>query len=40
MSGEVLTRAIAADAPVMIDDIESAYAYNDSLKKAIYARGL
>jgi N-acetylneuraminate synthase len=40
MSGEVLTNPLKADAPVMIDDIESAYAYNETLKKAIYARGL
>ncbi len=40
MSGEVLTRALAADAPVMIDDIESAYAYNEELKQHIYRRGI
>jgi N-acetylneuraminate synthase len=40
MSGEVLTRSLIADAPIMIDDIDSAYAYDDNLKKAIYERGI
>jgi len=40
MSGEKLLREIKADAPIMIDDIDSPYAFNDSLKKLIYNRGL
>jgi sialic acid synthase SpsE len=40
MSGEVLNRAMKADEPVMIDDIDSAYAHDAALKQAIYARGL
>jgi N-acetylneuraminate synthase len=40
MSGEVLLRDIAADQPVMIDDIDSPYADNAELKALIYERGL
>lgn len=40
MSGEVLNRSLKADEPVRIDDIDSAYAHDDALKQAIYARGL
>ncbi len=40
MAGEVLTRAVKADAPLLIDDIESAYAHDEQLKKSIYARGI
>jgi len=40
MSGEVLTRAVSADAPIQIDDIESAYAQSPSLRQCIYARGI
>ncbi len=40
MHGEVLQRAVAADAPIRIDDIDSPYAGNDALKALIYSRGL
>lgn len=40
MRGEVLLKAIPKDAPVMIDKIDSAYAYIPSLKQLIYSRGL
>lgn len=40
MSGEVLLHAIKKDAPIMIDDIDSPYAFNNSLKNKIYERGL
>jgi N-acetylneuraminate synthase len=40
MRGEVLLKRIAKDAPVMIDDIDSPYAYIPSLKNLIYRRGL
>ncbi len=40
MRGEVLLKPIQKDAPVMIDEIDSAYAYISSLKQLIYARGL
>ena len=40
MHGEVLLKAIAADSPVRIDDIDSPYAHNEQLKALIYSRGL
>ncbi len=40
MSGEVLLKRIKKDAPVMIDTIDSPYAYNEELKQVIYKRGL
>ena len=40
MAGEVLTRDLRADAPLMIDDIDSAYAHDEQLKQAIYDRGI
>jgi N-acetylneuraminate synthase len=40
MSGEVLLKPIAKDAPILIDIIDSPYSANESLKAAIYARGL
>lgn len=40
MRGEVLLHDIKKDAPIMIDDIDSPYAYDDALKKDIYERGL
>lgn len=39
-NGEMLERPIAADKPVMIDDIDSPYAKVESLKKLIYNRGI
>ncbi len=40
MNGEVILKDIKKDSPVMIDDIDSAYAYNEELKNLIYERGL
>jgi len=40
MSGEMLLKPIAKDGPVMIDHIDGPYAYNDRLKRTIFARGL
>ncbi len=40
MRGEVLVQATSADAPIMIDSIDSPYAKNDQLKSLIYLRGL
>jgi N-acetylneuraminate synthase len=40
MHGEILLQDIAADHPVMIDDIDSPYAENAELKTTIYARGV
>ncbi len=40
MRGEVLLNGIKKDAPVLIDDIDSPYSSSDTLKKAIYQRGL
>jgi N-acetylneuraminate synthase len=40
MHGEVLQRAVPADAPIRIDDIDSPYAGDNSLKALIYSRGL
>lgn len=40
MRGEVLLKRVAKDSPVMIDDIDSPYAYIPSLKNLIYRRGL
>jgi sialic acid synthase SpsE len=40
MSGETLQASIARDQPIMIDAIDSAYAYHDELKKLIYERGI
>lgn len=40
MSGEALIKDITSDAPIMIDDIDSPYAFNENLKKRIYNRGL
>lgn len=40
MTGEVLLKDIKKDQPIMIDDIDSPYAKNPSLKQFIYQRGL
>jgi N-acetylneuraminate synthase len=40
MSGETLRQAVKADAPIMIDDLDSIYAHNNELKQTIYNRGL
>jgi len=40
MNGEILLHPLTKDRPIMIDDIDSPYAYNDELKKLIYNRGL
>lgn len=40
MSGEALIKDIASDSPIMIDDIDSPYAFNENLKNRIYNRGL
>ena len=40
MRGEVLLKDIKKDSPIQIDDIDSPYAYNSSLKDVIYNRGL
>ena len=40
MRGEVMLRSCDADAPITIDMIDSPYADNENLKRAIYDRGL
>ncbi|MDR2365453.1 MAG: N-acetylneuraminate synthase family protein [Zoogloeaceae bacterium] len=40
MRGEVLLRDVAADQPILIDDIDSPYAENPELKALIYGRGI
>ncbi|MBR1617941.1 N-acetylneuraminate synthase family protein [bacterium] len=40
MKGEVLLQDINKDEAIMIDDIDSPYAYNEDLKDIIYNRGL
>ncbi len=40
MSGEMLLAPVAKDQPILIDAIDSPYAYNDRLKQLIYNRGL
>jgi N-acetylneuraminate synthase len=40
ISGEVLLQPCVKDKPIMIDMIDTPYAYNDSLKKRIYERGI
>ena len=40
MNGEVLLKDIKKDQPIMIDNIDSPYAYDKDLKQLIYSRGL
>lgn len=40
MNGEILLNNVSKDSPLMIDDIDSPYAFNEELKKKIYDRGL
>ena len=40
MHGETLLTPVKKDQPVMIDSIDSAYAYHEELKKLIYERGI
>lgn len=40
MHGEILLNAVAADAPIRIDDVDSPYAHDARLKALIYSRGL
>ena len=40
MQGETLLHPVAQDQPILIDAIDSAYAYNDELKNLIYDRGI
>ena len=40
MNSEVMLRPCDADQPIMIDMIDSPYADNENLKRAIYDRGL
>ncbi len=40
MRGEMLLNAVKKDAPVKIDDIQSPYSQNPSLRETIYKRGL
>jgi len=40
MQGETLLHPVEQDKPILIDAIDSAYAYNDELKSLIYDRGI
>jgi N-acetylneuraminate synthase len=40
MNGEILIHPLMKDQPIMIDDIDSPYGYNEESKKLIYNRGL
>src|SRR5688572_33104872 len=40
MAGQTLLKDVATDKPLMIDQVDSPYAYDDELKQAIYERGI
>jgi sialic acid synthase SpsE len=40
MAGQTLLQDVALDKPLMIDQVDSPYAYDDELKQAIYERGI
>jgi N-acetylneuraminate synthase len=40
MAGQTLLADVQQDAPLMIDKVDSPYAYDDELKETIYARGI
>ncbi|MEP6810414.1 MAG: N-acetylneuraminate synthase family protein [Chthoniobacterales bacterium] len=40
MRGQTLLGEVAADRPLMIDQVDSPYAYDEQLKQAIYERGI
>lgn len=40
MAGELIIKGVQQDEPIFIDIIDSPYAYNEGLKKSIYARGV
>lgn len=40
MRGEVLLKSCGKDRPITIDDIDSPYAHNQSLRQIIYSRGI
>ena len=40
MNGQRTQRALKAEAPVMIDDLDSPYSANPALRDLIYKRGL
>jgi N-acetylneuraminate synthase len=40
MRGQVLLAGVQKDKPLMVDQVDSPYAYDDELKAVIYKRGL
>jgi N-acetylneuraminate synthase len=40
MSGQTLLSDVAADKPLMIEQVDSPYAYDDDIRQAIYQRGI
>lgn len=40
MSGQVLLKDVAKDSPILIDAVDTPYAYDDGLKASILARGI